>query len=133
MSMLEGSCLCGATRYEVEDDFAAAFYCHCSQCRRATGSAFKPMASIKSGKLRLTRGENNLLIHGNPPDNHDVHCGLCGSFLYSVITDNGNTHVAMGTLVDTPSVRPSFHMFVASKAAWHEITDDLPQFDGMPV
>ena len=132
MTMLEGSCLCGSVGYEVEDAFAAAFYCHCSRCRRATGSAFKPMASIKTGRLRLTRGEDALLIYGTPPGSHDVHCGTCGSFLYSVIADNGNTHVAMGTLIDTPSVKPSFHMFVGSKAAWYEISDGLPQFEGLP-
>ena len=132
MTMLRGGCLCGAVGYEVEDAFDAAFYCHCSRCRRATGSAFKPMASIKTGKLSLTQGGGEVLTYGTPPDTHDVHCGVCGSFLYSVIADNGNTHVAMGTLIDSPSVRPSFHMFVASKADWYEITDDLPQFDGLP-
>ncbi|MBJ3784065.1 GFA family protein [Devosia sediminis] len=132
MTTLKGSCLCGAVAYEVEDDFAAAFYCHCSRCRRATGSAFKPMASIKTGKLALTEGREQVLIYGTPPGSHDVHCGRCGSFLYSVIAENGNTHVAMGTLIDSPSVRPSFHMFVASKADWYEINDDLPQYEGLP-
>ncbi|MFD1251770.1 Glutathione-dependent formaldehyde-activating enzyme [Devosia equisanguinis] len=132
MSTLRGGCLCGAVGYEVEDAFAAAFYCHCSCCRRATGSAFKPMAAIKTGRLRLTYGAELVLYYGTPPRNHDVHCGTCGSFLYSVIADNGNTHVAMGTLIDAPTVRPSFHMFVGSKAPWYEITDSLPQFEGMP-
>src|SRR5690606_2536908 len=116
---------------EVEDAFAAAFYCHCSNCRRATGSAFKPMASIKFDRIRLTRGSDRVLVYGNPRETHDIHCGRCGSFLYSHIAGNGNGHVAMGTLVDAPSVKPSFHMFVASKAPWYEITDTLPQFDGL--
>jgi hypothetical protein len=72
------------------------------------------------------------LFYGTPPQTHDAHCGTCGSFLYSVIAENGNTHVAMGSLIDTPSIRPSFHMFVGSKAAWYEITDGLPQFEAMP-
>ncbi len=131
--MLRGGCLCGTVAYEVADEFAAAFFCHCSRCRRATGSAFKPMAAIKTGKLRLTQGEDAVLYYGEPTATHDAHCGKCGSFLYSVIAENGNTHVAMGTLIDTPSIRPSFHMFVASKAPWFEITDELPQFDGLPV
>jgi hypothetical protein len=41
-------------------------------------------------------------------------------------------HVAMGTLVDAPSIRPDKHIFVGSKAAWYEITDGLPQFDAFP-
>ena len=43
---LAGACQCGAVRYEVEDSFACASNCHCSRCRKATGSAFKPLAEI---------------------------------------------------------------------------------------
>jgi hypothetical protein len=39
-------------------------------------------------------------------------------------------HVAMGTLVDAPSIRPTAHIFVGSKAPWFSITDDLPQYQG---
>jgi len=59
---------------------------------------------------------------------HDVHCRLCGSLLYSVVGGGSRVHVTMGTLVDAPSIRPSAHIFVGSKAPWFEITDDLPQY-----
>mgnify|MGYP000916298165 FL=1 len=131
-TIISGSCLCGAVRYEVADEFHAAFNCHCSRCRRATGSAFKPMAAIVFDKIRLVQGQDDLLIYGQPPGSHDLHCRHCGSFLYSYIAENGNGHVAMGTLVDAPSIRPQFHMFVGSKAPWHEITDGLPQYEGFP-
>ncbi|MCD4486710.1 hypothetical protein LQR31_19735 [Chromobacterium vaccinii] len=45
--MLEGGCLCGAARYAVRDKFRYALNCHCGQCRRATGAAFKPFAGIE--------------------------------------------------------------------------------------
>jgi hypothetical protein len=35
----------------------------------------------------------------------------------------------MGSLVDAPSIRPTSHIFVGSKAPWFDITDDLPQFE----
>ena len=54
-------------------------------------------------------------------------CLVCGSLLYSLVRDGGYVHVAYGTLVDAPSVRPTEHIFVGSKAPWFEITDDLPQ------
>jgi len=60
--------------------------------------------------------------------NHDAHCGRCGSLLYSVVRDGAYVHVAMGTLVDNPSIRPTAHIFVGSKAPWFAITDDLPQY-----
>lgn len=133
MQALRGMCLCGAVAYEVDDAFKAAFYCHCSKCRRATGSAFKPMGSIPFEKINVVRGADTLLIYGDIHETHDIHCRLCGSFLYSFIAQNGNGHVALGSLIDTPTIRPSFHMFVASKAPWYEITDDLPQFAGLPT
>ena len=58
-----------------------------------------------------------------------VHCGKCGSLLYAVVKEGTYAHVTMGTLVDTPTIRPTCHIFVGSKAAWFEITDDLPQYD----
>lgn len=133
MAILRGSCLCGAVGYRVADAFHAAFNCHCSQCRRATGAAYKPMAAIAFEKLEAPANTDDLLIYGTPPGSHDVHCLHCGSFLYSFIAGNGNAHIAMGTLIDTPSIRPMFHMFVGSKAPWHEIADDLPQFDTFPT
>jgi hypothetical protein len=63
---------------------------------------------------------------------HDVHCRACGSLLYSVVREGRYAHVAMGTLVDSPTIRPTMHIFVGSKAPWFEITDNLPQFDGFP-
>jgi len=39
----------------------------------------------------------------------------------------------MGTLVDAPSIRPDKHIFVGSKASWHDITDDLPQYEAFPT
>ena len=56
-------------------------------------------------------------------------CGACGCFLLSVVDDGEYVHVAMGSLDDAPSIRPQEHIFVGSKAPWHEITDGLPQHD----
>ena len=64
---LRGGCLCGAVAYEVEDGFRYALACHCSQCRRATGSAFKPFGGIERERFVLTAGADRLLIHGDAP------------------------------------------------------------------
>jgi hypothetical protein len=126
--MLAGRCYCGAVHYAVADEFAYAANCHCSNCRRTTGSAFKPFAGIERGKLVIRAGADNLLIFGDETGNN-THCRLCGSLLYSVVRDGAFVHVAMGTLVDDPGIRPSRHIFVGSKAPWFTITDDLPQHD----
>ena len=125
---LAGKCFCGAVQYAVADEFVYAMNCHCSQCRRATGSAFKPFAGIERDKLRVTAGEGNLMIFGEETG-HDAHCKACGSLLYSAVRDGAFVHVAMGTLVDDPTIRPTAHIFVGSKAPWFTIADDLPQHE----
>ena len=129
---LAGKCFCGAVAYAVANEFRYAMNCHCSNCRRTTGAAFKPFAGIERAKLAIVEGADNLLIHGKP-DNHDAHCKRCGSLLYSVVREGAFVHVAMGTLADAPTIRPSKHIFVGSKAPWFTITDDLPQYEEFPV
>jgi hypothetical protein len=125
---LAGACACGAVRYEVADAFLYAANCHCSRCRAATGTAFKAFAGIEREKLAITTGHGALLIVGEENAN-DTRCVVCGSLLFSVVRDGAFVHVAMGSLVDAPSIRPTEHIFVGSKAPWFEITDALPQHE----
>lgn len=125
--VLAGKCLCGTVEYSVADEFLYAANCHCGQCRRTTGSAFKPFAGIQREKLQVVRGQDDLMIVGEEQGN-DTHCKACGSLLYSVVRDGAFVHVAMGTLLDDPSIRPTRHIFVGSKAPWFTITDGLPQY-----
>jgi hypothetical protein len=126
--LLRGRCECRAVSYTVADEFRYAANCHCSNCRASTGSAFKPFAGIEREKLEITQGADKLMIWGEPDANH-TRCAECGSLLYSVVRDGAYVHVAMGSLVDEPSIRPAGHIYVGSKAPWYEITDDLPQND----
>jgi hypothetical protein len=123
---LVGGCWCGAVRYRVADAFLYAANCHCSRCRAATGTAFKTFAGIEREKLEITDGNDRLFVVGED-DLNDTRCRECGSLLFSVVRDGAYVHVALGSLVDAPTIRPTKHIFVGSKAPWFEITDDLPQ------
>jgi hypothetical protein len=123
--------MCGAVQYAVADEFVYAANCHCSNCRRATGSAFKPFAGIERDKLRVIKGGDDLMIVGDEKGN-DTRCRVCGSLLYSVVRDGTFVHVALGSLVEAPGIRPSKHIFVGSKALWFTITDDLAQYEELP-
>jgi hypothetical protein len=125
---LRGRCECGRVTYRVADEFLYAANCHCSRCRAATGSAFKPFAGIEREKLEVTDGADGLLVVGEEHAN-DSRCAACGSLLFSVVREGAYVHVALGSLVDPPTIRPTVHIFVGSKAPWYEITDDLPQFE----
>ena len=130
--LLVGKCECGAVRYQVADAFEYALNCHCAFCRAATGSAFKPIAGIKREKLEITDGRETVLTFGEEDENH-TRCAACGSLLFSVTRDGAYVHVALGSLVDEPSIRPTQHIWVSQKAPWFEITDDLPQFQEFPT
>jgi hypothetical protein len=106
----------------VADEFEYSAYCHCSDCRRTTGSAFKPFAGIRRNKFRLIRGDTDLLIYGEESGN-DTHCKFCGALVFSVVRDGAYIHVPMGTLIDDPTIRPTKHIFVGSKASWFEIIE----------
>ncbi len=125
--MLTGRCQCGAVEYTVANEFIYAANCHCSNCRKATGSAFKPFAGIESRKFKIVAGADDLMRFGDE-NGHDARCKICGSYLYSLVRDGQFIHVAMGTLIDAPAIRPTAHIFVGSKAPWFTITDDLPQY-----
>jgi hypothetical protein len=77
---LQGNCLCGEVRYTVADEFTYALICHCSQCRRATGSAFKPFGGIERAKLEVVSGR--VRIFGDVMT-HDAHCKTCGSLQHA--------------------------------------------------
>lgn len=128
--VLGGGCLCGAVQYTVRNEFRYALNCHCSQCRRVTGSAFKPFGGIERDKFSVTNGADVLSING-APDGHDAFCKRCGSLLYSLVRDGGYVHVTYGTLADAPTLLPTAHIYVGSKAPWFTITDDLPQHEAL--
>ncbi|MEZ5777582.1 MAG: GFA family protein [Paracoccaceae bacterium] len=130
-SVLKGQCMCRSVTYEVTDAFAYAMYCHCSDCRRRTGSAFKPFGGIKLNEVKVVNGIEHVIAYGDQID-HDLLCSLCGSLLYSVVREGEYAHVTLGTLVDAPSIQPLMHIFVGSKAPWYTITDNLPQHDELP-
>jgi hypothetical protein len=134
--MLAGRCLCGAIQYQIDGEVGPIDLCHCSYCRRSTGSAFSPNATISSASFKLLSGAESLREFESSPGKLRSFCSSCGSPIYA-------RHPAMpeilrlrlGTLSSDPISRPSGHFDVESKAPWFAISDELPRFDesGEPV
>lgn len=128
--MNEGSCLCGALEYEVEGPFVFAGHCHCSMCRKHHGSAFATFLGFASSGLRWRQGEEKVVVFESSANGRRGFCGTCGS-----VAPMSFGELAMapaGNLSGELSLEGQCHMFVASKAPWHEIADALPQFDESP-
>jgi hypothetical protein len=123
--------MCGAVRFEVEPPLGAAGYCHCTRCRRRTGTAASPQARIDGAALRLTRGEDRVRAYRPPRGFEKLFCGDCGSALFARNpADPAQMSVRLGAFDGDPGVRPSWRQFVAYAAPWEPIPDDgLPRFD----
>jgi len=128
-----GSCLCGAVRYTVKGELGALVYCHCQRCRKATGSAFIAVAPIPKANFTITNGETALKTYRSEAGVCRVFCSHCGSPMMAYRENDPDTlRLRIGTL-DTPlPTQVSAHIFVASKADWHEIHDEAPQYAERP-
>jgi hypothetical protein len=106
-----------------------ARHCHCSRCRKARGAAHASNLFAPLDGLSFTRGEDRLASYKVPEAERftQVFCRTCGSPLPCPQPARGAAVVPMGSLDGDPGVRPSRHIFVASKAPWYEIADDLPR------
>ncbi len=131
--MLRGSCLCGGVRYEISGPLSYPLNCHCSMCRKAHGAAFRSRARVKAEDFRWTKGVELVTYYESSPGNHRGFCRVCGSPLLSRFDDKPEYYgLPLGALDDDPGIKPGFHVFVAHKAPWYDITDDLPQFAELP-
>ena len=129
--MASGGCLCGAVRFEIAGELAGVQLCHCSQCRRASGTAFASNIPVAANDFRILRGAEALKAYAASPGKERMFCGRCGSPVLSRLTADPRTVRIRAGLLDEPiAARPAFHFHAASKASWWPITDDLPQFPG---
>jgi hypothetical protein len=128
---VKGSCLCGSVRYEVTGPLEFVGHCHCSMCRKSHGAAFVTWGILKPGQFRWASGEESVQTYESAPGTTRCFCRKCGSPLASA--ESGTVgEVVVGTLDGDPGARPREHIFVGSKASWHDITDSLPQHEEWP-
>lgn len=128
--MFEGSCLCGKVRYSLSQMPGAFGYCHCTSCRKASGSAHAANAPVERAAFSIQAGSDIIREFESSPGKFRAFCSDCGSPLYAYLaTVPGVLRVRLGSL-DTPfDEQPHAHTWVSNKAGWAPIKDDLPQFE----
>ncbi len=126
--MIPGRCLCGAIRYQIHGEVGPIDLCHCSFCRRASGSAFASNATIARKDFEMVAGKDVLKEYESSPGKFRSFCSDCGSPIFARHVASPDTlRIRCGTLDADPGSRPLGHYDVASKAPWFSIADDLPQ------
>ena len=130
-SMYTGSCLCGDIAFTVEGPIEHIDHCHCSMCRKTHGAAFATFGGAAPEGFSWVSGEQQARRYRSSPVGSRFFCPRCGSVVPSKSPDVA-VAVALGSISDDPVSRPKAHFFVGSKAPWHDIVDDLPQFAEYP-
>ncbi len=128
--MYQGACLCGRVRFTINGAIRNIVYCHCSQCRKAQGSAFASNGIVAAADFDILTGADNLTAYESSPGQTRYFCRDCGSPLLSRNTARPEqVRVRLGTLESDIVERPMAHIFSTSKAVWEDICGDLPQYE----
>lgn len=126
-----GSCLCGEVRFAVCGSFDRFYLCHCSHCRKDTGSAHAANLFSATAELQWLAGERSVQSYGLAGTRHRrCFCRVCGSAL--PYQDPGLLVVPAGSLDSELSIRPDAHIFTASRAGWDEGLENVPAWPQLP-
>jgi hypothetical protein len=127
--MLTGSCLCGGIRFEISGPVAGIVQCHCSLCRKSSGTGSIATIWVAADQLRWLSGEDLIKTFVRPSGYGTAFCAVCGS----PAPDAARTRygIPAGLLDGDPPLRVVEHIFVGSKAQWEAISGDAPRHDTM--
>ena len=131
MSVLSGRCLCGDVAFEVEGPIQGLGQCHCSQCRRVSGTASNAQFLVPVGKFRWTAGEKETRRFALPSGWSVTRCNRCGSPL-PASHDGQRYWVPAGLMSDPLGTTVKVHIFAGSRADWDSIPEGVAQFDEFP-
>ena len=128
--MLRGFCECRRVQFEVDGEINDFGHCHCSQCRRLHGAAYATFAGVARDQFRYVSNEDAIKSYASSESHDRIFCRECGSNIMVALDDDPeNFYLSMSTLEGDPPRPAGYHIYVGSKAAWHEISDDLAQYE----
>jgi hypothetical protein len=131
MTALEGSCLCGAVRFELTEPFLNTSACHCEFCKRISGGYGTVSGRVPTSAIRILEGEDLLRSYAPEGGSAKTFCSTCGSNLFGggwPASESSSVRLAaLGLAYDR---KPEAHTFVRSVAAWEILPEDgLPRYD----
>lgn len=130
--MIQGSCCCGAVRFELLAPPSMMGTCHCSRCRKAGAST---IVFVKAGDVRWLQGKENISPHKPqaPYKYNRCFCTTCGTSLGEILSEEASFPIAANALDGEIGLRNQFHEFTSEKPSWYEICDQAPQSESHPA
>ena len=131
---LKGSCLCGAVKYEASGEAKRFLHCHCSRCRKASGTGHATNLFLQPGTLKWLAGEEQVHAFKVPEAKRftNTFCSACGGRLPRQVQGADIVMIPAGSLDDESPIAPQGRIFYGSRAAWSCGGDGLPVFDEYP-
>lgn len=127
--MYLGKCLCGEVQVQISGEISDIIHCHCSLCRKNSGSAFATNGFINTAEFEIVSGKDSLSTYSFKAGRNRHFCAKCGSPVYSSNEqDPSRLRLRLGILDSDISERPLCHNFVTSKANWEDLDAQLPRY-----
>lgn len=128
--MYVGKCLCGKVEIKIKGEISDIIHCHCSLCRKNSGTAFATNGFINVADFEISSGTNNLSKFTFKLGRNRHFCTSCGSPVYSSNEKDPTRYRIRLGIIDSDIIeRPISHNFVSSKANWEELDSKLPRYD----
>lgn len=127
---LKGSCLCGAVKYEVSGEPTRFYHCHCTRCRKATGTGHASNLFLQPGTLAWTTGEDQIRSFKVPEAKRFTNqfCVTCGSRLPRQAAGTDIVMIPAGSLDVEAPIPPQARIFGGSRSQWSCAGDQVPVF-----
>ncbi len=124
MMNLKGGCLCGGTRYVLEEAPLGVVDCHCLDCRRSSGAAYVTWGMVQRKNFRLLSGSLRKVAHAGRVRGFASCCGT--PILFEDAPESPRVDVAIATLDDPRLFPPSRVIFVEDKLPWVMLDQSVP-------
>ena len=130
---MRGKCLCGAVQFELDGEVPNLYQCHCSLCRKVTGSAANAAFRIAADQFAWMRGGDQIREYVTESGFKSHFCQTCGSPLPNLSSNDSAYWIPAGLLEDGGELELGAHLYLASRASWDVVAEVGEQFDEMPL
>ncbi len=129
---MKGECLCGAVEFELAGEIPNLYQCHCSLCRKVSGSSANAAFRIDAGQFNWNRGRERVTEYVSESGFKSHFCSVCGSPLPNLTADDTAYWVPVGLPEDNGELELVAQLFVDSRASWDVVADSGQHFSEMP-